>query len=249
MRLLKIFVAVLLLSMPAWAAFGHTQGLATAQASGTTALVTLTNNPATGDPVAVAVACTSAPTGMGVSDGNSNNYTLRASIAAGTRTIWIGYLIAPSNANKAITASWTGTAFCVLWVDDFTTSATAYFDTPAAITATGTATAGAIVTPVVTPTNSAELVYSVAGYSVAGTPTPIAGGTQGSWTGSGGGPKSGVGNAEYDLSVSVGTAVNYTAGTTTAYGAMAIAFTTTAPSVNGHCAACDISELESLQLP
>lgn len=197
--------------------------------SGTTVAVTLTSNPATGDAVACAVI--GFPTSLTISsitDGNSNAYTVTPnspSTAQGgsARIIWLAYLLnAPSNANKTITATFSGsiTFASVIRCDQFhRSSGTWTFDTD--VVGSGTS-APPVNTPSITPSVSGELLY--AGLTIANAADVT--GVGGSWTQSAGGIDSSnkFHLTEYILSAASGaTAANFTLSGTANWNSMAMA--------------------------
>jgi hypothetical protein len=195
--------------------FGHVQGVLKAGGSYSSSItVTLTNNPTTGNLVVVAWLGGSSPTSLTVKDANNNVYTVTPQSLTDTTVgyLALAYLLsAPSNANKAITISFTGTVFCAAWADEFSVSGgTAAFDLGATGHATNSGTTFNGVS--ITPSASGELLYALGSPNNA-LSNPTAGATQGVWTGSGGGPDTGQTDAdtEYDLSSASGsTAVNFT---------------------------------------
>lgn len=134
-------------------------------------------------------------------------------------------LSAPANANATITCSGTGIVSNGMWVDEFSYSGTSHFDKDAIATGTGTT----VNTPTITPTNANSLLYSGAGEAATIT-APTAGATLGVWTGSAGAIVNGN-MAEYDLSATSNTAVQYTT-TSGAWTAIVAAFYTTISNVH-----------------
>jgi hypothetical protein len=209
--------------------FAHVQGAGTFPGTVTTATVTLGAAPTTKNIVCVAINLATAVTALTIHDGNSNSYTITPNSpqsSAGGGNTYLAYLLsAPGNATAAITASWTTAAPCSMWADEFSWSGTApVFDQD--VIGTGTAVTANL--PSVTPTYSGSLLYS--GCGSGGTITaPTAGGTLGVWTGATGGVLDGD-MAEYDLSATGATAVQYTQNASNQWSAMVMAFGQPAPA-------------------
>jgi hypothetical protein len=129
--------------------------------------ITLPNNPATGNLVVVSIAANSSVTGISIADANSNNYTAAAVLFAGSsRKLGIWYLIAPANANKAITVTiTTPTGFTEAWAAEFSGAATsAPFESSATVSFAGPGTT--VNLPSITTTNNGDLLIGLAvGYS------------------------------------------------------------------------------------
>lgn len=241
MRIGRIAALILVCSLPSWATWTHIQG-SNAGATATTVSVVLPVNPVTGDLVVLSMQCTGAISAVTFVDSASNSYTQPAGVpfaGVSPKPIYVAYFLsAPANANKTIVASWTTSSFCQLYADQFHSTVTPVaYDKSS--TGAGTASGGgAVATPSLTPTNASELLYSAmstGGYG--GGPSPTAGGTQGVWTGTTGGPLNGVFISEYDLSASVATAVDYVIAASTAYSGVTVAFSagasTAAPTQAG----------------
>lgn len=194
--------------------FSHSQGAVGSVNPGTTFNIVLTNNPANGNVVAVGLAFNTASiSSLTVKDSANNSYTkaTNAPYTSSAGNAYLFYLIAGGTATKTITVSWTTSAICAGWADEFTvTGGTATFDkdTGGSQTSSG---GGAITTPSITPTNGGSLLYAIADLigSVGGITSPTAGGTAGLWTGAAGAITLGS-MAEYDLSVTGAQAVNFT---------------------------------------
>lgn len=156
----------------------------------------------------------------------SNLFTITpnspSSFQSGAGQVYLAYILTtPSNVPQVNwLVSWSGTANVTIWVDEFIVAGgVASFDTEASATSAIAGTS--INTPSITPTGVNELLY--AGCAAGGTvSSPTAGGTQGVWTGSGGSPTS-RGMAEYVLSASAGTAVDFVQ-TSGVWSAIAAAF-------------------------
>jgi hypothetical protein len=210
---------------------GHVQGaVGTNAGSVTTFTVVLPVNPTQGNLVCVGATFQSASniSGLTVKDGNNNSYTVTpgspSANIAGTGYTYLAYLLsAPANADKTLTLSWTTASTGPrAWADEFSLGGrTASFDKDAAATApSGTGTT--INTPSITPTGSGELLFACAAAEQTIT-APASGATLGVWTGSGGAIT--VGNmAEYDLSASAATAVQFTQSPAGGWSVMAMAF-------------------------
>jgi hypothetical protein len=212
--------------------FTHVQGAVGSGVSTASITITLPSNPVQGNIVCVGMAPGIAISGLTVVDGNSNSYTITPNSPSTFQTncgqVWLAYLLnAPANANKVITLSWnTADNTPVAWADEFSVSGgTAAFDKDAKA---NTGTAGTTInTPTITPTGPTELLFACAASGSAIT-APAANGNLGVWKGSGGAITSGD-MAEYDLSASSLTAVNFTQASA-GWSAMAMAFTFTSLS-------------------
>jgi len=209
--------------------FTHVQGTGAFPGTVTTATVTMGAAPGLHHIVCFALnLATTTVTGVTVADTNGNTYTLTPhspeSNGLGGNTYLAYLLSAPSNAAAGITASWTTASSCSIWADEFSwIGLQPTFDTDIGAGGTG----GTVNTPSITPTYPNSLLYSACGSS--GTITaPTAGGTLGVWTGSAAGVLDGD-MAEYDLSASAATAVNYTQGATDIWSAMAMSFSQLQP--------------------
>jgi len=192
--------------------FAHVQGVVKNNASpGTTMSIVLGSAPVTGHMVCVGAIVFGVASAFTVKDANNNSYTLTTNSPGvlDSRTIVLAYLLnAPANASATINVSWTTSLTADGFADEFSVSGgTAAFDKDAAI-ANGSAGTN-VNTPTITPAGSNELLYSVCRDSGSIT-SPSAGATQGVWTGGGGGISTNGSDAEYDLSASSATAVNYT---------------------------------------
>jgi hypothetical protein len=241
-QLAALLLVLLVIYQPAHAGFAHAQTSmacsdTSSPASGTTC--GFGSNPATGDPVAIMVALDSGLTSVGLADCNSNTLVATANSPATSTTVGehvyafvynTAGKVAPSNACKTYTASWTGSAsFLFVLGDDFSVSGgTASFDKDVAASNATSGAAGQVTLPSITPANSASLLWtSVSPNAYINAPT--AGSTQGVWTG---GAQTGAGNGpatEYELSGTGATATNMTDNSATdAYAGMAVAFKFTA---------------------
>jgi len=190
--------------------------------------VTLGSNPTQGNLVCVAIDQPMSGQTVTVKDANNNTYQVTTNspspFTSGVGNVFLAYLLsAPANASKIvnITFGTTLTNNADAWAEEFSVSGgSATFDKDA----TGTGSSGTTVnTPSITPTNAGSLLYAAA--AVAGSiSAPAAGGTLGVWTGAAGGISSQTGDdAEYDLSTSSATAVDFTQ-SSGAWSAMAMAF-------------------------
>lgn len=189
-------------------AFSHVQGGGIDKSSSvSTATITLTSNPVQGNVVVVGVALdagSSGFTGITVKDSNNNSYTKTPSsplnLGATNAQAALFYLIAPSNATKTITISWTGaTTTGDFWADEFSGGGSnIIFDKDNHTSSVfGTTT---INLPALVTTGTNELLYAIAfpGGSIS---APAAGATLGIWTGSSFGPSATTGgDTEYLLS-------------------------------------------------
>jgi len=207
-------------------AFVHKQGAVGSVSGGSTFNIVLPSNPTSGNLVCVGIAPQVALAAITVTDSNNNSYTVTpdspSTFESGAGEVWLFYLLsAPSNATKTLTVSWTGSSNAAGWADEFSYTGTCFFDKDAnGFSATNHTT---INSPSITPTNANSLLYACA--AAGGTIThPIAGATLGSWTGSGGAITQGD-MAEYDLSASSATAVDFTQ-TTGNWSSLAMAFYT-----------------------
>lgn len=197
-------------------AFTHIQGTgATTAASVLTLGVTLGAAPTAGNLVCFGIIITytgGSITSLTVKDGNGNPYTVTPQSPAplvndGTGNTGATYLAymgeAPANASATITATWTGTtgtSGVQIFADEFHSTTGCGFDTSAEAS---NATPGTTInTPSVTPTYANSLLYAVAGSC--GTVS----GVGGAWVAGGGGVQDGD-EAEYILSASAATAVNF----------------------------------------
>jgi hypothetical protein len=199
-------------------AFSHVQGkLGTATSGHATVASVLTSAPTTGNLVCVVITAQGSITLNSVKDNASpnNSYTITpnspSSANDGTAgSCWLAYLLsAPSNANPTITATFSANSVGTLdiWAEEFSvTGGSQTFDKDVI----GSGTSGTTInTPSITPTNANSLLFS--GASVENQiSAPAAGATLGVWTGSAGGISASGNQAEYDLSASGATAVQYT---------------------------------------
>jgi hypothetical protein len=201
------------------ASFTHVQGaVGSAGAASLTVSVNLAAAPTVGNLVCVGINIGSASSNVVVKDGNGNVYT--ASTPNGTgfispNSVYLYYLrTAPANASATITVTWTNSAAAEIWADEFsyTSGFTCKFDKDFVSNNSGSP-GTSINTPSVTPTNSGSLVYVIEG-AHGTTSAPAAGATLGSWTGAGGAITNGH-MAEYALSISGATAVQFTQGSAT----------------------------------
>jgi hypothetical protein len=208
--------------------FTHSQGAVGCAGASSPCNIVLTNNPATGDVIGCAVTSStaSAITSItSVKDSNSNSYTVTplspSTFLSGAGQVWLYYLIAPSNATKTITVTYTASNdTAAVWCDDFTVSGgTATFDTDARAE---TASGSSCNTPSITPAQSGELLYAALAPESSVT-APASGATLGVWTGSGG-ALTNNNMAEYTLSASSATAVNFTCSSSGGWSAMSMAF-------------------------
>jgi hypothetical protein len=202
----------------------------------TTLSASLPNNPAAGDVVVVAIfsGLTSAITVSAVHDGagTPNSYTITpnspSTFLSGAGQIWLAYFIATATANKTITVQISSTANTYSFlVEDFTvTGGTATFDKDVA-NETPSSGGTTINLPSITPTNSGSLLYA-SGCPASTITEPTAGVVQGGWTGSQAGLVAGNSGsnfgAEYQLSGSGATPVNFTMSSSGGWSAMAMAF-------------------------
>ena len=216
--------------------FWHVQGNCAKDSAGngtaTSESVVLPAVPTQGNTVAVALPLAGAsglPISISVKDGNSNSYTVTPNSPATYSTYegqWMAYLLnAPANASATINATWTNGAYAGICADEFAASGSVTFDKDAA-KSSGAASGTTANLPSLTPTySSGELLYSGVDPG-ADVTAPAAGAALGSWTGAAGGiiPSYGMA-AEYDLSATSATAVDYTVNTSgSAYAAMSVAF-------------------------
>ena len=190
-------------------AFTHIQG-AEGQAGGTTNVV-LGSNPTFQNLVCVAV--TSAAGGITnctVADAAGNNYTKTPNSPStnGLTSVWLFYLLlAPSNANKTITATPTPGGTINVYAEEFGVGGQfANFDVDDADASTG----ANISSPIYIPNQSSELVFSGAQTASPSISAPTGGGTLGAWTGADGNNGLRASSAEYDLTVTSSQAVQYT---------------------------------------
>ena len=229
-------VTLLLAALPAQAAWTHIQGAkgrdTAGNGSATSLTITLGSTPTAGNLICVGLNLagkTTLPTTISIKDSNSNAYQLTPDTATnGTALAAVAYLlVAPSNATKTINVSWTNGAYGVGWAEEFHSGDSAVYDKDA-VKSSGTATTGTPYTinlPSITPAYSGELLYSVANPHNNIT-APASGATLGGWTGAAGGIDSNYDStAEYILSASGATAVDYTDNTSgDSYAAAAMAF-------------------------
>jgi hypothetical protein len=209
--------------------FAHVQGGKAVASSVTTVTLTLPANPTPGDLICVGATFSGTISSLSVQDSNSNSYTVTPnspspSNAAGNT--WLAYLlIAPSNATKTIILSWTNSFSVEVWAEEFSiSSGTQVFDKDV----TGTGTGTAINTPSITPTFSGELLFSaMACQGTASAPVAYPS-TQGLWTGTVGGIQSGN-DAEFILSASAATAVNYVQAPSDLWSGMVMGFYISSP--------------------
>lgn len=212
-------------------AFTHVQGNSVNQTSAVlTFNLVLANNPAQGNLVCVALMISNAGiTSLTCVDGNGNAYTQSPNspsfLLGGAAEVYLFYLLkAPANASKTITFTWaTTTTAPQAWADEFSinTAGSIVFDKDI-VSPSAQGPNGTINTPTITPTNANSLLYAAA--ATTGTITaPTAGAMLGSWTGSGGAIQNGN-MAEYDLSASSGTAVQFTQSSSNTWSAAAMAF-------------------------
>jgi hypothetical protein len=210
----KLTAILLSLSTPSWASFTKAQTGCTNDALGvaqTTAVCTLTNNPAQNDLVVCAVIWwngtnNGTPASMTVSDGSGNTFTKspNSPVYANVSPVYLFYLAnAPANANKTITATFTSTSGADgIVCDDFTVSGN-----PVSLDADnagGGASGATVNTPTITVSGSGELLYAAAN---PGGALSTAGG---SWTLGGNGIMLHIaGGSEYILSASANTALNF----------------------------------------
>jgi hypothetical protein len=190
---------------------------------------TLPGNPATADIIAVAANVEANCRTVAVVDGSGNGYTVSPSSPENqyiynSAAEWMFYLLsAPSNASKTVVFSFSGCSgspIARMILDEFSVNGgTAVFD----LDAKGYAPTGSTVNcTTITPSTSGELLYSggTASHAII---APTAGATQGMWTGAAGGITDTV-MAEYDLSASGPTTVNYTVNQAGQQEAMIMAF-------------------------
>ncbi len=191
---------------------------------GTTATCTFASNPAPGSLIAVGLLFydgTVSPPTFTVQDANSNIYT-NSPDDSGASSMndagWIGQayrLSAPSNADKAITVTFSKTfVVAAIWCDNFTppTGKTATSDDTAFATGIGT-----INTPTITVSGYNELVYGTASDS------NDVNAVTGAWTQNEGGKNFGN-SSEWILDVSANTAVGYAGTAARAYNALGMSF-------------------------
>jgi hypothetical protein len=149
--------------------FAHAQANIFTTGGGVSSIsVSFTNNPAPGDVVCVEVETflASGITLTSVKDGNNNSFIISPNSPTSQATVgslWLAYLIAPSNANKTITASFSTPTVggCAITADDFSVSGgSGAFDKDGqSSSATG---ATPYITPSLTPAGSSELFYACA---------------------------------------------------------------------------------------
>lgn len=189
--------------------------------------VALASNPTAGSVVAVRYLFydggTTPPSITSIKDGNDNAYAVEAHNSGSTNMdmagfIGQGYVVAPSNAEKTITVTFSKTCgsdgVLAIWIDEFAP--------PAATTASyddgevGNGTE-AINTPTIPVSGTEELVVSVASdaYTVNS--------TTGSWISNAGGNQYNN-NAAYILSVSSSTAVGFQGSSGNVYNAIGMSF-------------------------
>ena len=200
------------------------QGKSVAGSTGTSQNLVLSAAPTTGNTVTVEACPSVAVTSLTVKDSNNNSYTVTtnspSTVQSGAGQCWSAYLLsAPANASATITASWTTTATTPMFADEFSCSGcTIAFDKDAKANSSVAGTT--INTPSITPTNSSELLY--AGAAAGGTISAVGS----PWTQNADIVRNGDW-AEYDLSATGATSVNFTQSSGT-WSAMAMAFTVTA---------------------
>jgi len=206
-------------------AFTHVQGNIGSAISGTTVAVTLAAAPTAGNLVACAIGGFQGLTLGTVKDSNNNSYTITASSPEATRdatagSAWMAYLLsAPANATATITATFSVGTITVadIWAEEFSiTGGSAVFDKDAKNNGTGSSNPN---TPSLTPTNANSLLYATA--STSGTTS----GVGAPWTQAQGGISAVSANdAEYDLSATGATAINFTCTGAVDWDAMSMAF-------------------------
>jgi hypothetical protein len=201
------------------------QNVSTHDSSGggiTSLTVTFTNNPTTNNLVVVAGCTTSGSTGLSVSDANSNTYTATTSTPFNTEMgIW--YLVAPSNASKSITLSWTsGATNGVFYAAEFSGAATAsVFEADSAVSS-GSGTA--INTPSITTTNDGDLLFAIT-FDTSSNLTSTPAGSPWSQVGSSADSISGQFASEYFVQTTHGAqAVNYNVSASASWFGMVAAF-------------------------
>lgn len=204
--------------------FTHTRGSSATNGTGTNhCAVTLGAAPATGSLVCVGVLGFSPATVLStVQDGNGNPYVITpnspSSVNSGTAGYaWLAYLLsAPSNAHATITATFNNNLpfNFDIFADEFAVSGgTQVFDKDIV----GNGNGATVNTPTITPTNSGSLLfaYSAAGSGISSANSP--------WSQAGGAIATDGSDAEYVLSASAGTAVNFSQ-TPDTWDAIAMAF-------------------------
>ena len=204
--MLKIVLAASIIAVPSWAGFSAPLGCYNQASAGNSVSCTLASAPSPGSAVAV-FAVSHGQFGFKVVDGSLNNYTVTPhspssanDLSAGSA--WLAYLVAGSNANPTITASWTtGTCTaCSITVMSFpVTGGTATFDTDAI----GSGTSGAPSLPTLASSSSSELLIGACADSSG------CGGVTGSWTVGPTGLGSLLEEAEYNLAGSTATNVGF----------------------------------------
>jgi hypothetical protein len=208
--------------------FTYIQGTSNFAGTSTSVGATLSVNPTPGNLLCVSVGNVSASTisNLIIFDDHDNVYAVTPSspspYTASTLQVSLGYLLAaPSNASQNIFAKWTTSSTnSFIWINEFSSTGGVVFDTDAASSSLVTGTN--INTPVITPRQANELLYAcaVAGGSIT---APTNGGTLGVWTGAQAGATGGN-MAEFDLSASSPTAVQFTQSGNLLWSAMAMAF-------------------------
>lgn len=181
-------------------------------------------NPAVGNVVEfnlILIYSGTAPTGFSVLDSNSNSYTatthtpLSATVNGTLVMIGKWYFLATGSPASSMSAGWTNAAgAAVCWLDEYhPSSGSPTFDKDSAGTST-TCSGTNAATPSINPTASGSLGTAVGIDPDNSFTAPTGGGVLGVWTGVAGGPDVPTtgGNAEYDLSVTGSTAVNFTCG-------------------------------------
>lgn len=188
----------------------------TVNSSASTATATLGVNPTVGNVVAVGGfffdGVTNIPTTIAIQDQNGNVYTAGPNSpafvqAANAGTVFWAYLIAPANAHKAITVTFSGAVHTFtnasLSAQEYPVSGgTASLD--ADLGGSGTTTTKAINTPTIPVNGANELIVSVASTDDAVTSAAD------SWVLPANQPAADGDAMAYQLSVSVGTAVAFT---------------------------------------
>jgi hypothetical protein len=236
MRVIPV-VVLLFCATPARAGFGtRSCGAKGSVTSGTSFTITLGCTPTAGDLVPLIVNTGGTATSLTAKDSNNNSFTLTPhspAVNVSSGKSWALYLLpAPANATSSITVSWTGTDVGAGWAEVISiTGGAAGFDNDATTSTTGSG--NTLNSSSTTPAGSDEFLMAAANEANGPITAPAAGATLGVWTGAQGGIDAGLtdSDAEFDLSASVATAVQFTDSTSNdQYCAIVMAFTFTASS-------------------
>lgn len=166
--------------------FIQIQGKSGQSAPGTSIAINLGVAPGVGNLVICALSFSTVVTALVIQDSNSNAFTLTPNspspLDSSNENVYLGYMIAPSNRTLSITATWTGSSFGVLFLEEFDfTGSPVFLGDFEAVNNTGGTT---INTPVISSPPGSLLYAYMRGAGTLSAPTN--GGTLGIWTGSSG---------------------------------------------------------------